>query len=362
MRVVFYHTAREWSGCSRAFAVAAQGLTAKGATVTVVCRADSTAEQAFASQGLDVVPLPITDSVSRDAWRLRPVLKERFVEVVFLHSEREQLVASSAMRMAERGAVIRRIPAGAAEAARRGSRLATRMAASRLLFSTDMDRANAGAVDGAFVAPLAVDVEKADEMRMTSRGTLGVEPGTQLMVCVADRKAKSRITTALRTVALLAPRHPELRLALVGSGCDDDDTHMHASALGVTSLVRFLGERDDMAAVVGAAEVGWVAAEGDDGAFGCLDFMAAGVPVIAERSPLLSLYVPDGIAGVLLPPAHPNDTAATVANFLADDNQRVAMGKAGRTRVARDFTESAMIEGYVAAASAAGDRTLWTAR
>ena len=362
MRVLFYHTAREWSGSSRAFAVAARGLTDKGATVTVVCRADSTAEQAFASQGLDVVPLPITDSVSRDAWRLRPVLKERFVEVVFLHSEREQLVASSAMRMAERGAVIRRIPAGAAEAARRGSRLATRMAASRLLFSTDMDRANAGAVDGAFVAPLAVDVEKADEMRMTSRGTLGVEPGTQLMVCVADRKAKSRITTALRTVALLAPRHPELRLALVGSGCDDDDTHMHASALGVTSLVRFLGERDDMAAVVGAAEVGWVAAEGDDGAFGCLDFMAAGVPVIAERSPLLSLYVPDGIAGVLLPPAHPNDTAATVANFLADNNQRVAMGKAGRTRVVRDFTESAMIEGYIAAASAAGDRTRWTAR
>jgi hypothetical protein len=236
------------------------------------------------------------------------------------------------------------------------------MTLSRLLFSTEMDRERAGAADQSFLAPLGVDVQKADEMRMTSRGTLGVEPGTQLMVCVADRKSKSRITTALRTVALLAPRHPELRLALVGSGCDDDDTHMHASALGVTPLVRFLGERDDMAAVVGAAEVGWVAAEGDDGAFGCLDFMAAGVPVIAERSPLLALYVPDGIAGVLLPRAHPNDTAATVANFLADNNTRVAMGKAGRTRVARDFTETAMVEGYVAAAHAVGARGMPAAR
>ena len=362
MRVLFYHTAKDWSGCSRAFAVAAQGLVAHGATVTVVCRFDTSAEQAFASQGLDVVSLPISDSVSRDAWRLRTVLKERFVEVVFLHSEVEQLVASSAMRLAERGAVIRRIPAGGVVASGRAAKLAAKMATSRQLFSTEIDRARAGVGDRGFLAPLGVDVEKADEMRMTSRGTLGVEPGTQLMVCVADRKAKGRITTALRTVALLAPRHPDLRLALVGSGCDDDDTHMHASALGVTPLVRFLGERDDMAAVVGAAEVGWVAAEGDDGAFGCLDFMAAGVPVIAERSPLLSLYVPDGIAGVLLPPAHPNDTAATVANFLADNNQRVAMGKAGRTRVARDFPESAMIEGFIAAASAAGDRTLWAAR
>lgn len=362
MRVLFYHTAREWSGGSRAFTIAAQGLVAHGATVTVVCRADSAAEQAFASQGLDVVSLPIGDSVSRDAWRLRTVLKERSTGVVFLHSEREQFVVSSAMRLGERGTVIRRIPAGGVPAAGRGGRLAARMATSRLLFSTELDRARGDVGEGGLLAPLGVDIAKADEMRMTSRGTLGVEPGTQLMVCVADRKAKSKITTALRTVALLAPRHPQLRLALVGSGCDDDDTHMHASALGVTPLVRFLGERDDMAAVVGAAEVGWVAAEGDDGAFGCLDFMAAAVPVIAERTPLLSHYVPDGIAGVLLPPAHPNDTAATVANFLADNAQRVAMGKAGRTRAARDFTESAMIEGYIAAARAAGDRALGAAR
>ena len=362
MRILFYHSAREWSGCSRAFTVAGQGMLANGDEVTVVCRADTPAEQTFASHGLDVVSMPISDATSRDAWRLRTVLKERSIDVAFVHSEREQLVVSSAMRFGARGAVIRRIPAGGTVTTGRGGKLAEKMTTSRLLFTTEMDRGRSGVGESALLAPLGVDVAKADEMRMTSRGTLGVEPGTQLMVCVADRKAKARITTALRTAALLAPRHPNLRLALVGSGCDDDDTHMHASALGVTPLVRFLGERDDMAAVVGAAEVGWVAAEGDDGAFGCLDFMAAGVPVIAERSPLLSLYVPDGIAGVLLPPAHANDTAATVANFLADNNQRVAMGRAGRARVARDFTEAAMVAGFIAAANAVGARTLQAAR
>jgi hypothetical protein len=38
------------------------------------------------------------------------------------------------------------------------------------------------------------------------------------------------------------------------------------------------------------------------------------------------------------------------------------MGKAGRTRVVRDFTETAMVEGFVAAASAAGDRAVQAAR
>jgi glycosyltransferase involved in cell wall biosynthesis len=362
MRTLFYHTAAGWSGSSRAFATAARGLAARGQPVTVVCQADTPAEQAFAHEGLDVVPLPVSNVVTRDALRLRTVLKERFIEVVFLHTEREHLVASAAMRLAERGAIIRRVPAGCAPTGGRASQFAGRMATARLMFSTEEDRARANLVNRAFVAPLGVDVTRVDGAREEARDSLGATDETQLMICVADRASRMRITTTLRTVALLAERHPELRLALAGSGCDDDDTHMHASALGVTPLVRFLGERDDMAAVVGAAEVGWVAADGDDGAFGCLDFMAAGVPVIAERSPLLSYYVPDGIAGVLLPRAHPNDTAATVARFLADDGQRVAMGKAGRTRVVRDFTEAAMVEGFVAAASAAGDRAVQAAR
>jgi glycosyltransferase involved in cell wall biosynthesis len=182
------------------------------------------------------------------------------------------------------------------------------------------------------------------------------------MICVADKASRMRITTTLRTVALLAERHPDLRLVLAGSGCDDDDTHMHASALGITPLVRFLGDRDDLPLLMAAADVGWVAAEGDDGAFACLDFMAARVPVIAERSALLSHYVPDGIAGVLLPPADPSDTAAAVASFLADHDRRRAMGNAGRTRALRDFSETAMIDGFAAASNAAGDRSLWTTR
>lgn len=362
MRILFYHTAPAWSGSSRAFSVAARGLAARGDTVIVACRMDTPAEQAFASEGLEVVSLPISDSVTRDAWRLRSLLREKFIEVVFLHTEREQLVASTAMRLAERGAVIRRIPTGGSSSVGRGIQLASRVAAVRLLFTSETDRTKAGVGDRAFLAPLGVDLQKLDEERATSKTMLGVEPNTQLMVCVVDRRSKPRITTALRTAALLAQRHPGLRIALVGSGCDDDDTHMHAAALGVTPLIRFLGERDDMASVVSAADVGWVAAEGDDGAFACLDFMSAAVPVIAERSPYLANFVPDGIAGVLLPPRDPSDTAAAVASFLAADNQRAAMGRAGRARVAREFTEAAMVEGFAAAATAAGDRSLWAAR
>jgi glycosyltransferase involved in cell wall biosynthesis len=362
VRALFYYTANRWTGSARAFAVAARGLAAQGEPVIVACCADTPVEQSFAREGIEVVALAPGGSVAGDAWRLRKVLRERFVEVVFLHTEREQLIASTAMRMAERGAVIRRVPAGVVASSGRSSLLGGKMASARLLFSTEADRARTKGAANEFVAPLGVDVTRVDGIRASARTSLGLEVETQLIVCVTAGSARVRSGTALRTLALLAERHPDLRLALVGPGADEEDVHMHAAALGVSSLVHFLGERDDLPLVLAAADVGWVAADGDDAGFACLDFMAARVPIVAERAPLIAHFVPDGIAGVLLPPADPSDTAATVASFLAHGDQREAMGRAGRTRAQRDFKEETMIEGFAAAANAAGDRASWATR
>jgi hypothetical protein len=90
--------------------------------------------------------------------------------------------------------------------------------------------------------------------------------------------------------------------------------------------------------------------------------MSARVPIIAERSPLISHYVPDGIAGILLPLSDPGDTASVVAPFLANGALRTSMGNAGHVRATRDFSEAAMITGFASAANAVSNRSLWTAR
>ena len=134
---------------------------------------------------------------------------------------------------------------------------------------------------------------------------------------------------------------------------------MHAAALGLTRTVTYLGERDDHLGVLRSADLGWVVASGDDAAFAMLDFMALRVPVIAERGAQAQRYLSDGIAGILLPPGDIPANAATLAAFLAHDDQRVAMGNAGRIRVARDFPASAMIDGYEQAATIARERSTW---
>jgi glycosyltransferase involved in cell wall biosynthesis len=163
-------------------------------------------------------------------------------------------------------------------------------------------------------------------------------------------------------MAFIAPRHPDLHVVVVGPGSRDEALRLHASAVGVNSIVSFLGDRDDQLSVIRAANVGWVVSGDDGGAYACLDLMALRIPVIAERSALTQHYVAAGITGVLLPPGDAAHTASTVAAFLAYEDRRIAMGNAGRTRVHRDFTETAMVDRFESAAEAAGDRSNWAAR
>jgi len=151
-----------------------------------------------------------------------------------------------------------------------------------------------------------------------------------------------------------------MHAVVVGPGSRDEELRLHASALGVGPVISFLGDREDEQSVMKAADVGWVAAGGDGAAFGCLDLMALRMAVIAERAPITQHYVADGITGLLLSPGDPSYTASGIAAFLANSDKRVAMGNAGRTRVQRDFSESAMIDAFERAVNAAGDRTLWS--
>ncbi|HEV8233535.1 MAG TPA: glycosyltransferase [Gemmatimonadaceae bacterium] len=369
MRVLFYVGDKAWSGCARVFVAAARGLGARGHQVTLVCPGGSATARRAEALGVDTVPADPDATAAGDAWGLRRILQERFVEVAFVHTDREQLVVSSAMRLAERGAIIRRVPAFLTPALLRSGRLALRIASAGLIFTTEAELAQAQASPelaamplAPAVAPLGVDVVNYESIQPVARESIGVPAQGLLIVCSYEPNARLRLATAMRTLALLLPRHPGVHLAVLGPGSQDDDLRMHAAALGVGTSVTFLGQRSDDLAVLRAADAGWVVAGADDGAFAFLDLMAMRLPVLAERGVLPKHYVADGITGLLLSPGAPSHTAAAAAPFFAHQELRMAMGNAARTRVQREFSEADMIDGFERAASAGADRKRWSAR
>lgn len=361
MRVLFYYSSPEWSGGARAFASVGAAL-ADRYQVTFVCAADSLVERRLARAPFEVIPLPTDDSGFVQSYRLRKVLLDHFVEVVFVHGDREHRIAAGAMRLAGRGAVLRRVRAGERLELTAAGRAASRMAATGFIFTDAVELQRAPMPRRVFepvVADLGVPVEKYDEIRPVPRNALVGSGAGKLIVCVVDRDAGSRTPTVLRTLALLAPRHPELRLALLGVGSDAEDLRMHAASVGVGASVRFLGDRDDQLSVLRAADLGWVVADHDDAAYAYLDLMALRVPVIADRTTLAQHYVADGITGQLLPSGDAPATAAAVATLLGHEERRLAIGNAARVRVAREFPERHMVEAFETAIAAARDRSRW---
>lgn len=366
MRVLFYHGDAQWSGTSRAVLGAALGLASRGHSVTVACCADSRLDVSLRDGAIETVGIDAVPSAAGGAWNLRRVIKERFIEVVVVSSERDQLIVSSARLFADRGAVLRRVPSFERLELLRGGRLSLRMAASGVIVTTrgeqDAIDATGWAIPTA-VAPLGVDVAAYDDVQPAGNAELGAPPGAMVIACAYDPSGRYRIATVFRTIALLAPRHHmNVHVVVFGPGSLDDGLRMHASALGVGSLVSFLGDAADERRIMRAATAGWVVSGADSGAFACLDFMALRVPVVADRSPLSQHYVADAITGILLSAGDPSYTASNVSAFVASRDRLSAMGNAGRARVQREFSEAAMIDGFEQAVNAAGDRTKWAAR
>ena len=91
--------------------------------------------------------------------------------------------------------------------------------------------------------------------------------------------------------------------------------------------------------------------------------MAARVPIVAERSPLVAHYVPDGITGRAAAAGgserHRVDGGLVPRRTATSARRWVAPAARGPQR---DFKEEAMIDGFAAAANAAGDRATWAKR
>lgn len=370
MRILFLHCARDWSGTARAFAVAARGLAARGHNVTLLTEPHSNVEQSASRMAtvaqkvlgdepdasrdvapFDIVPFSCDGLWFSSAWRLRHIFRRWDVDVVFVHSDREHVIASAACRLGGRGKVIRRTPAGCELHMGAQGKFANWLVETTFLFASDNDVRIAtlpGKGARTLVASLGVDTA-----RYPDRTTTVQEPRPEdirYIICVYDPTSRGRAATAIRTVSMLAPRHPYLRLIIFGAGSDSEDLRMQAAALDVMHLVSFLGERDDHLTLMRDAEIGWVVAEADTAAYGILDLMALGVPVIAlEDSAAAQAYVANSITGNLIPPDDASTTAATVVTLLASEEQRQAMGAAARSRVTREFPEAAMIDGFEAA-------------
>lgn len=200
------------------------------------------------------------------------------------------------------------------------------------------------------VVPPGVDVDRFRPLnpqeRAEARASFGLAPDDFVVAAVSRLVPRKGFDTAIEAVARLHARHPNLKLALAGSGRDRE--RLEKIARATSAPVTFLGRvsDEDLPKLYGCADLSvmlcrnrWGGLEQEGFGIVFLEAAACGVPQIAGASGGAAEAVADGITGLVS--SHPHDVDRAVElieSLILDSDRRSDMGRAARVRAVDEFS------------------------
>lgn len=134
--------------------------------------------------------------------------------------------------------------------------------------------------------------------------------------------------TLIRCIPYVAD--PNVTFCFAGDGETLERHITQAKAMGLEDRCRFLGNVEDISTLMHNATIGVQSSHWEGFGLTAVEFMAAGVPVIATDIPGLGDIVRG--AGLLAKPSDPKDMAIQINRLLSDGQKYVEMQKKGYER------------------------------
>jgi glycosyltransferase involved in cell wall biosynthesis len=182
------------------------------------------------------------------------------------------------------------------------------------------------------------------------RAELGVPKEAFVVVLAAQLVPWKGHRLLLEAAPELLRQVPSAYLLLVGEDLFADhpgyrsELQSRAAELGLTERLFFLGYRQEMPAVLAAADVVVCASEGEPFGRTLIEAMSLAKPVVATDAGGPREIVVPGETGRLVPVGNAAALAAALIELARDPDRARAMGRQGRERVLKHFTLAAHIK------------------
>jgi phosphatidylinositol alpha-1,6-mannosyltransferase len=198
------------------------------------------------------------------------------------------------------------------------------------------------------VAPTLVMLPGVDADRFrpgdagVARRRLGLDPDRPTITSVSRLVPRKGMHLLVGAAAKLRRRHPDLQVAIAGSGREHDRLAMLVDRLDLAGCVRLLGRVDDdvLPDVHRAADVAtllcqdrWFGAEQEGFGIVLVEAAACGVPVVAGRSGGTGDGVIDDVTGILVDARDLSQVVEAFDRYLSDPDVARAAGLAARRHV-----------------------------
>lgn len=201
--------------------------------------------------------------------------------------------------------------------------------AAVILNGVDPDRLSPGDATA-----LRADLGLGDDVVLTAVGSLIPRKGFDVLL---------RAIAHVRAAGPLAVR-TRLRLLLVGDGPRREELEALATSLGLTGVVRFLGRRSDVPAILSeATDIALSGAREEALPLNVLEAGFFGLPLVVSDIAPHREIVQHGRTGLIVPTGDPTALANAIVDLLVNPERRQRLGEAARELVYSNF----LIERYV---------------
>lgn len=168
------------------------------------------------------------------------------------------------------------------------------------------------------------------DSRQQLRSALGVPPATQLVGLVGRLTWAKDHATLIRAFGLVQARLPDTALVLVGDGPLRPALAQLAADQGVAGRVFFLGDRNDVDALLRGLDLFAMSSVTEGYSVALLEACATALPIVATDVGGNAEIVHHGSNGWLVPARDPAALAAAIVDILQDPARGQALGRVGR--------------------------------
>jgi glycosyltransferase involved in cell wall biosynthesis len=173
------------------------------------------------------------------------------------------------------------------------------------------------------------------------RSEMGIPPHAPVIGMIGGLRPEKGISAVLEAAAVLAPRHPGLKVLIAGEG--DRSLLEPGGPLGLDDVLVPLGFRSDIPDVLAACDVAVCPSLREGSPLSVMEYMEAGIPIVASRVGGIPEVIHEGVHGRLVPPDDPARLADAVTSMLRDPAGSAAMGARAQERRRREFDLGGMI-------------------
>jgi glycosyltransferase involved in cell wall biosynthesis len=275
--------------------------------------------------------------------RLAQLFRRWQVDVVHTHNTKPLIYAAPASRLAGVRRLIHTRHGQRFLAGRRETlvfRLAS-LLADRLV-CVSHDSASLSVSEGIAAGRIATIWNGIDVARFAYRGPQGGGPA----VMVGRLSPEKDVATLVRAAALVRRDYPAFRLDIAGYGPCLPALRRLVADLRLEDCVCFLGEVQDVPGLLARASVFVLPSLTEGLSLTVLEAMARGLPVVTTRVGGNPEVVVDGVTGLLVPEAAPDQLAAAVLRVLRAPEEGQRMGRAARQRAEELFDVRRMVAEY----------------